>query len=168
MCGHGARDDDRELDGGDDADPAVTLRFGTPKHGWLEIALTGPEGESHDVVSDVPGDSLRDLALAASAVLGGVDARVTWFLEPDQLVWRFRPDGDRVRISAVSGTARSVATRRPTPIGALAARELALLIWRALRRLASDPAWQASDPRTAWTHAFPHRDVDDLGALLGR
>ncbi len=167
MCGHGARDD-RDLDVDGDVDPALTLRFGTPKHGWLDIAMDGREGESHDVVSDVPGDSLRDLALAASAVLDGAEARVTWFLEPDELVWRFRPDGDRVRITAVTGTERSVATRRPSPIGAIGARELGLVIWRALRRLASDPAWQASDPGRIWSHAFPHREVDDLGARLGR
>jgi hypothetical protein len=141
---------------------AISLRFGSPAHGWLEATITGPEGESTVDASDVPGDSLRMLADAASALLEGRDGEVTWFLEPAEVRWRFAVEGAVVRISVLEER------RAQRIVGRRSATEVALAIWRGLRRLETDPAWREAGDGRVWSHAFPHRAVTMLGERLGR
>lgn len=110
----------------------------------------------------MPGDSLRSLVGAVCNVVDGWDGEVTWFLEPAEHTWRFTIGGDLVRVS-VSEDGR--------PARMLAhgtAAEIGLAVWRALRRLEADPAWQSADTDRVWSHPFPHGEVAALGEKLGR
>jgi hypothetical protein len=138
---------------------AISLRFGTPAHGWLEASISGPEGESTVYASDVPGDSLRMLVEAALGLLDGRDGEVVWFLEPAEERWCFTVDGAKVVLSIAP-------ERRPErTIARGLAAEIGVAIWRAMRRLEVDPAWREAD---IWSHPFPHRELAALGERLGR
>ncbi len=141
----------------------IELRFGSPHHGWLDVELSGAGHHVALDVSDVPGDSLCMLATAALDLSAGrEEARVVWFLEPVEATWVFRRAGDRVEVRASSGGRASVCLDAGT------VEEVSLVIWRALRRLESDPAWTRADASGVWSHPFPHREVAQLGAVLGR
>jgi hypothetical protein len=141
---------------------ALTLRFGTPVHGWLDAELIGPRGRSFVDASDCPGDSLAMLASAMCGLLLGRDeTHVTWFLEPAETTWSFRRTGDQVRVLVAETSAQQ---RR---IATASVAEVALPIWRGLRTLEDDPAWARADAAdTAWSTPFPHADVARLGELL--
>jgi len=140
---------------------ALSLRFGSPVHGWLEVELIGPEDSSRFIASHVPGDSLTALAVAACELVEGIPPRrVTWFLEPAEVAWCFRRIGDDAEV-LVQGDAEDLHR-----IGVGTVDAIGLLLWRALRRLEVDPAWADGD--AAWLHAFPSGVVAALGARLGR
>ena len=138
----------------------VSLRFGSPVHGWLDVELSGDGGAVARSVSDVPGDSLAMLADAACDIVSGYPPReVTWFLEPNEDCWRFRVEDGSVTVLVDSD--QDVETR----IGIEDPVALGWTIWRALRRLQVDEAWQVALERV-WSHPFPHRSVDRLHELL--
>jgi hypothetical protein len=137
---------------------ALTLRFGSPAHGWLDVELRGAEGVSSLDASDVPGDSLAMLARAArDLIVGAAPGEVVWFLEPEEVTWRFRRAGDHVEVRAEDSS------RRPALIGVVATTTFAALVLEALRTLATDPAWRDA---TAWSQPFPTADVDALARAL--
>jgi hypothetical protein len=141
----------------------IGLRFGTPVHGWLDVELSGPERDSVICASDVPGDSLSMLACAACALVEGHPAgTVTWFLEPTELTWTLRLVGDEIRVmESIDGVnSKTIAAGSPA--------DVALTIWRALRRLEADPAWARVDSERVWSHPFPHEETAQLGYKLGR
>ena len=137
------------------------MEFGSPEHGWLDVTLAGPGGTVTAEASDVPGDSLLMLANAASnAVDGRGGGDVTWFLEPDEQRWVFRPtaEGLSILVHETGETERCIVTG---PVGTVCAA-----IWRALRRLEVDPAWRGTGDGRVWSHPFPHREVESLGEEL--
>jgi hypothetical protein len=141
----------------------LELKFGTPHHGWLGVELANADSSVSLEVSDVPGDSLTMLATAALDIATGrQEARVVWFLEPAEATWIFQRVGDRIEVRA------SAEGMQPALMEADSAEELSLVIWRALRRLESDPAWTHASAAGVWLHPFPHREVAQLGAVLGR
>lgn len=141
----------------------IRLSFGSPRHGWLPVELADVQRSVSLVVSDVPGDSLTMLAMAALDLASGrKEARVTWFLEPDKAAWVFRRVGGHVEVHA-AGEGATTALIQGGP-----AEEVALVIWRALRRLQSDPAWTNASVERVWAHSFPSREVTQLGVALGR
>lgn len=143
----------------------IELKFGSPEHGWLSVELSINGWRQELDVSDVPGDSLCMLATAALDLAARRDeARVEWFLEPVEATWAFRRVGDRVEVE-VRTTSKAMA---PVRLDAGTAEEVCLVIWRALRRLESDPVWTRADADRVWSHPFPHREVAQLGAALGR
>lgn len=110
--------------------------------------------------SDTPGDSLAMLADAACDIVNGYPARsVTWFLEPEEVVWTFRATSDGIELVSQSGRAAAVCIGRDTPAA------LGWAVWRALRGLEADPAWQG-DASGVWSHPFPHRSVASLHERL--
>jgi hypothetical protein len=139
-----------------------SLRFGTPAHGWLEVTLVGPDGESTLDASDVPICSLRMLADAVRGLLDGHDGEVTWFLEPAEVRWRFTVEGGQVHVSVKE-------ERRPArTIGRGTAVDIGLSMWHGLRQLEADPAWGAANPDEVWSTPFPHDEVAALGERLGQ
>lgn len=141
----------------------LELKFGSPQHGWLSVELAAGDSRVSLQVSDVPGDSLAMLAAAALDIATGrQEARVVWFLEPAEATWVFQRVGERVEVRAVTqGTP-------PARMEVGSAEEFSLVIWRALRRLESDPAWTHESAARVWSHPFPHREVAQLGSVLGR
>jgi hypothetical protein len=141
----------------------LELRFGSPSHGWLDVELARADDRMSLAVSDVPGDSLRMLAAAAlDLATGRQEAHVVWFLEPIEAHWTFRRVEDRVEVRA------AVAALGKTLTAAGRAEEILLVIWRALRRLEADPVWTNGRAARVWSHPFPHREVAQLGVVLGR
>jgi len=139
---------------------AVSLRFGSPLHGWLDVELSGDGGTVARSVSDVPGDSLAMLADAACDIVSGCPARdVTWFLEPDEDRWSFRSvdGGVAVLVSSDRGVETCFGNEKPVA--------LCWTIWRALRRLQADEAWQGATEHV-WSRPFPQRSVDHLRQRL--
>ena len=139
------------------------LEFGSPKHGWLDVALSGPGGAVELDVSDVPADSLRMLAAAASnAIDGRGGSEVTWFLEPEEVRWSFRlaTEGLAIWVQGEREDERCIARGSTEAICAV--------IWRAMRRLEVDAAWNAVGDGRVWSHPFPHREVEYLGEELRR
>jgi hypothetical protein len=141
---------------------ALELRFGSPEHGWLHVELTGPGGVVAFDASDTPGDSVSMLADAACDIVNGYPARdVTWFLEPQEHLWVFRSAGDLIEIWASSDSSPETCIARDQPA------HVGWIVWRALRRLEADAAWQQSAERV-WSHPFPHRSVASLHERLQR
>ena len=140
---------------------AMGLRFDSPVHGWLDVELSGNGGVVARSVSDVPGDSLAMLADAACELVSGHTTRkVTWFLEPEEDCWSFRSEGSLAAVLVKSdGVENRIGVEDPVT--------LCWTIWRALRRLQVDDAWQA-DRGHVWSHPFPHRSVDCLHDRLQR
>lgn len=142
---------------------AFKLEFGSPQHGWLEVVLSGPGGTVELDVSDVPGDSLQMLAAAAS---NAIDSReggeVTWFLEPAEFRWVFRPsrEGLAIWVQGEREDGRCIASGRT--------EEICAVVWRAMRRLGADPAWSEAGDGRVWSHPFPYREVEYLGEKLRR
>jgi hypothetical protein len=142
---------------------SIELRFGTPVHGWLDVELSGSGGQSKLDASDVPGNSLSMLACVACALMDGYPpCPVTWLLEPVEEAWTFRLDGERIHVVVSTD---GVNFRK---IAAATAGEVALAIWRALRRLEADPAWSCADGERIWSRPFPHAETAQLGQKLGR
>lgn len=136
-----------------DATAPLTLRFGTPVEGWLEVELVGREGASRLDASDVPADSLAMLVAAAIDLVDGVLPRdVEWFLEPVLVRWSFAAAHDHIAISA-----RDHVT--VTRIGAATAYEIGWVVWEAVHRLEADPAWRPPGGAQAWSHPFPSTAV---------
>jgi len=139
---------------------AISLRFGSPVHGWLDVELSGDGATLARSVSDVPGDSLAMLADAACDIVSGYPAReVAWFLEPDEDRWSFRLEDGRVTVLVRSDRDVAILVGVADPVA------LGWTVWRALRRLQADDAWQGA-PERVWSHPFPHRSVDRLHELL--
>ena len=90
-------------------------------------------------------------------------------VEPVEITWSFRA---RAADGLIEIRAHSDAPReggRHDPVGAGTAAELAVTIWRAMRRLQAAPAWAAHthpDGGRVWSHAFPTEALADLGARL--
>jgi hypothetical protein len=138
-----------------------SLRFGTPEHGWLDVTLVGPDGESTVNASDVPVCSLCMLADAVRGVLDGRDGEVTWFLEPAEVRWRFTVEDGQVHVSVKED-------HRPArTIGRGTAVDIGLSVWRGLRQLEADPAWGAANLDEVWSSPFPHDEVAAIGERLG-
>lgn len=127
--------------------------------------LEGGALDMHAVdASDVPCDSLAQLAAAAHCLLEGHDrARVEWSLEPAYDVWLFRRTGNADLVELHVGTERV-----PKRFAVLPAAELARALWRGLRRLESDPVWRSREASDAWSWGFPSDEVAALGKKLGR
>lgn len=139
----------------------LSLRFGSPSHGWLQVEMgDGRTSVTHDA-SDVPGDSLSMLATAGLDLLSGTNqALVEWFLEPDEASWEFHRDGDLVQVRVKESRKEAKVLTAGT------VRDSALVIWRALRRLQFDPVWTAYDLDRVWSHPFPAAVVARLETAL--
>ena len=142
---------------------ALTLSFLPPEHGWMVVTLGRPEGDARQVdASDVPCDSLAMLVGAMHALLtGAAMADVEWSLEPSYEVWRFvaETSGDLVRVEVGIPPAKLEAFAR------VPRRELVTTVWRALRRLETEPAWRVSG---SWSWPFPGADLRALREALDR
>jgi hypothetical protein len=139
----------------------LELRFGSPEHGWLVVEVKAQGFEEAFDVSDVPMDSLAILANVALDLLRGVpDGEVPWSLEPSEWRWLFRVENGELRW----WTQLNRAPKRRVTKGDV--RSVGFVIWRALRRLAADPAWARAPNEHIWSHGFPHREVDALGRAL--
>lgn len=140
----------------------LTLTFGTPNHGWLDVELRCGETTRHVDASDVPADSIAMLANGLLQLVKGyaTEVTVTWFLEPREEVWTFGRTGEVVVLDAKASFEDSVRVAQGS------SAEICLPIWRALRRLQADVSWQSAEH--TWSHPFPSKEVEALGMALGR
>jgi hypothetical protein len=153
----------------------LTLAFAVPEHGWLVVTLgrRGPGGAAPEErrvdASDVPCDSLDQLAVAMCRLLdGAAEAEMEWSLEPAYEVWRFRVEPGAGADEAPVHVDVGVPPAKLHTFAVVPRRALALLVWRALRRLQQEPAWQSPGASDLWSWPFPAGPVRALGAKLGR
>ncbi|MEM1115985.1 MAG: hypothetical protein AAF845_05450 [Bacteroidota bacterium] len=138
----------------------LALDFGTPEHGWLDVTLRLGDAVWTDNVSDVPCDSLGDLARALVGLAsGGGEQRVAWSLEPAWATWVLRPEADALVVTVLDGDRTLWSRRCP--------REAVLRVClQGLDRLGADPAWARTDAdRTVWSWPLP---ADSLARLWAR
>ena len=115
----------------------VSLKFGQPKSGWVEVHLSIGVKAIEFVGSDVPNNPLQQLIDALALSSRGLEASVWWHLEPDGYYFKFTPSGSDVELqvlfapeskeSAQSEVARVVGSKG----------SVLLPIWRALRSFSS-------------------------------
>ncbi len=109
--------------------------------------------------SDAAVDSLAMLADAGCKLVNGQSAKVDWFLEPEEVSWRFehRSDSVLLHVGANGGS---------TPFASGSPVAFAEVIWRALRRLQSESFWQCEGASEVWSYKFPTASVEYLGRRL--
>jgi hypothetical protein len=143
--------------------PAIKLRFGTARHGWMPTALEIDDGGALSFdVSHIPYDFVGELVAALAGVLDGPGEYVARICEePVEHDWRFRSfDPSAVVFEIVTfahGRGRKgevVAKARGTPL------EIVLPLWRGLRELSSRAS--AEDYRKNWSAPFPFDALDRL------
>ena len=131
---------------------STSIRFGQPKHGWLDVSLQSPDGRNQFVASHTPDDSLTQLANAGLAVSGGNPETVRWSLEPEYEVWTI----DVSASGATLNTSDLSITGQPI--------EIAAIIMRGLADLESH--WSEGSSSEHWCHEFPLRELQDLKAKV--
>jgi hypothetical protein len=140
----------------------IRLRFGLPEDGWIQVTLTSRKGTFEVDASDVPGDSLLELAAGALSVARASSKRcvIHWHLEPEWVQWRIERRGDRISL---------VVQERPggpfAKVATGSAEDILVPIWRGLQRLEHDFGWESDDFRH-WSNPFPSQEVAQLGDLF--
>jgi hypothetical protein len=135
----------------------------------MPFALESTQGTVEFEFSDVPYDSLRELAEQLRAVLdNGLSRAVHFSLEPAEI--EFQLD------SFEEGRARLTATQWPSDARTTAgqvllawegvAHDLALGFWRGFRHVQAGHFPDGTSPQ--WNWPFPLKDVELLGRSLGR
>jgi hypothetical protein len=130
----------------------LNINFGTPEDGWMEILISSPSDEISLNVSDVPCDSLYGLLEVLTRLFdGSTEEVVEWSLEPEYAKWIFRREGDEIELSV---------SRAADPVTGFIFRceasKLIHRIYKSLRNLETDPAWEAEDAKErAWSWDFP-------------
>ena len=71
------------------------ITFEPPEHGWLNIAIKTPCGEYFIDASDVPCNSLEQLASALQEFQQHKPSKIEWSLEPGFAVWKLTPNGEQ-------------------------------------------------------------------------
>lgn len=141
----------------------LRLELGAPQHGWMRVTLAQGEQRIELDASYTPVDSLSMLVGAGLDIATGCqEAKVVWSLEPAKSLWEFRREGARLQVRVTTDGSPPVHLAGGSP------EDVALAIWRALRRLESDEAWTRPEVGRLWVHPFPHRAVAQLGAALRR
>ena len=135
------------------------VEFGRPSNGWLSVCVESASGRSQQDVSDVPGDTLSELARALTRLASSSShEEIEWALEPELWLWRFTADDDHLQLSitVLEETVEHWVPKR------LALRQFC----SSLLKLGQDPAWSRDDAMsTAWSWEFPHRNVAELSEV---
>ena len=86
---------------------AVKIEFGVPNKGWLELTISNRSQCIILNISDVPCDSISELAEAViNLQFGSKTEEVEFSLEPDFALWRFISFEDELQIHVFSNAIR--------------------------------------------------------------
>jgi hypothetical protein len=146
---------------------SLHVEFGKPLHGWIKVCLRSGGSVLEIDASDVPGDSIADLAAALSFLLkGGSEVTVEFNEEPCESEFRFSqkpfeltltviqfPDSRR---SITSGTGVFEVTGTPL--------QICVPFWRGLRRLESEIS--TADYELGWGRPFPVEKMNEIASLI--
>lgn len=145
----------------------MTLRFGTPRHGWLPLTLEADGRSLAFDASHTPTDFVAGLIAALSATLdSSAESVARLHEEPHSHDWRFRSDAGRTVFEVVSWPDG----RRMVGGGEVRCRvdgptlAVVLPLWRGLRELAS----RADAFGAHWREPFPSDALDRLTARIDR
>jgi hypothetical protein len=138
------------------------VQFGTPSHGWMRVSVAAGDGEWHEDVSDVPCDSIRNLASSLSMLVQGInETTVDWSLEPNYAQWIFSRNGNDLDL-VIKYSERP--NRQLVYCGKIP--EIVHRIIKALCDLAAEQCWSDENlPTTAWSWPFPKQELMQLRAL---
>ena len=148
--------------------PMISLSFGTPEHGWLDVELATSDGQRLTMsVSDVPCDSLLHLAESARRIARGwsEEETVVWSLEPAYWHWTWHANDGALELAT---SAYPVA--KPDAAERIAVDTSAFLsaISQSLTALEQNPVWTEDTDLHAWSWPFPTEEVAALRAHLIR
>jgi len=124
-----------------------------PKHGWIDVTFGEPPSAFTLTVSDVPNDSLRDLAAATARLLRhSTQETVEFSLEPEVARCELHREAESVRVIVRHRGHDALAFAATFPLQAFARR-----VRFELLRIQSH--YSIDD---GWTQPFPEREVANL------
>jgi hypothetical protein len=145
----------------------LRVAFSRMGKGWLGLALQMEGRQFSTTFSDVPYDSLLQLAEALHGFyVNGLAGSVRFNGEPEEHELHLEPAGSEratVRLVRYPGFARVQGTGTEVFTVEAPRRDLVLAFWRALRRLETG---FAANGEPDWRFEFPHRAVAQLGAAV--
>ncbi|QKG52700.1 hypothetical protein [Hymenobacter sp. BRD67] len=116
----------------------LQVEFGMPQYKWLPVELTIGDFHLKFQASGVLNDPLADLISCLLLVMQGVDASVSWWLEPAELAFQFniQPQGIQLKISELDDW-HSISPQFKQQLFCLEASQQIVLLpfWRALQKL---------------------------------
>jgi len=138
--------------------------FNSPQSGYMSVGLRAGGREFAAAVSCRPRDSLLELISALTRLARGetTSATVRWNCEPDELDFRFRSDGGRLRFTVVHyATHRREEPSRRTVFEAGGAHAEILGAFRAaLEELRADAEVDVFESN--WRRKFPERQLREF------
>lgn len=130
----------------------VKIEFGVPDEGWLDVIISNQSQCITLDVSDVPCDSISELAKAVINLQSGSKIEeVEFSLEPDFVLWRFISIGDELQVHVFPN-----ASRDKTFIFTGTREEVLYNLYKALKELETELFRQNSDNMMhVWSWDFP-------------
>ncbi|WP_413190351.1 hypothetical protein [Psychrobacter sp. AT9] len=130
----------------------VKIEFGVPVDGWLELTISNQSQCITLDISDVPCDSISELAKAViNLQFGSKTEEVEFSLEPDFALWRFISFADELQIQVFPNSSRG------KPFIFKGTREEVLYnLYKALKELETESFMQDPDDMMhVWSWDFP-------------
>ena len=146
----------------------LRVTFNSPQSGYMSVGLRAGEREFATAVSCRPRDSLRELISTLTRLARGETASVVvrWNCEPDELDFRFEPDGDRLVLTIIHyATHRRDEPTSATVFSAEGARAEVLAAFRiALEDLRADAEVDVFESN--WRRKFPEQQLNEFGGAV--
>ena len=128
------------------------IKFGIPRHGWMEVAF----GDRSMTVSDMPCDSLHGLIKCMRNFLtGSKREKVEWSLEPEYESWIFERHDGYTAIHIVDPKGRTISTTTN-------AEAFFSLLIEELKKCHDRSFKNNPEINTHWSWDFPYDDLRDL------
>lgn len=136
----------------------LRIAFGILSEGWLELTISNQNQRITLDISDVPCDSINELAkIFVNLQSGSKIEEVEFSLEPDFALWRFISFEDEMQIHVFPNA------NRDKPVMFKENREKLLnRIYQALKDLEKLPCWQDHNNMiNVWSWKFPSEILND-------
>jgi hypothetical protein len=141
----------------------LKVEFGKPRHNWLFVEIRLGNFHLEFDASGVLDDSLADLVSCLVLVEQGVDASVSWWLEPPEIYFQFSIQPPSIRFEILeSDDLHAVSPLRKRQLFCMEASHEAIILpfWRALQKL--NPA----DFNEGSWHPLPLEKLEKLTNLI--
>ena len=133
------------------------FKFSEPEHGWMIVTVGNPEKELTHDISDVPCNSIENLAIALLKLKkGSKTEKIEFSLEPEFALWVFEVNKQEIILKIYPDSGRD------EPVTFRGDKDKILhLIYTSLRDLESYPFWNNADLRDSkWSWEFPSMELN--------
>ena len=133
------------------------FKFSAPEHGWMEVSAGNSEIEVTIDISDVPIDSICNLAAALLRLqAGSKKEEIEFSLEPQTALWIFEVVNEQLMLSVYPDSSRD------NPVLFQGSKERTLHnLYNSLRDLESFSCWDKLDAiNTVWSWEFPSGELN--------